>query len=115
MRKIKEGQKVICSESGVIGVVLKFYCPTACEEQTMVQTEDGREYHAPTRTWIPYTDGLNPKEIYCDELCHIGIDMGNGADMSARININPNKDPIREDIINILGKVLERKDKIINR
>ena len=45
------GDKVICADSGVVGIVIKFYYPTGCEEQTMVETEDGRRYHAPTRTW----------------------------------------------------------------
>lgn len=30
---------------------MKFYTPTACEKQTVVETADGRFYHAPTRTW----------------------------------------------------------------
>ena len=51
MSNIKIGDKVICIESGVSGVVVKQYYPTACEEQTMVKTPDGRLYHAPTRTW----------------------------------------------------------------
>lgn len=42
---------VICRKSGVIGKVIKIYVPTACEEQTMVMTEDGRKYHAPTSYW----------------------------------------------------------------
>ena len=41
------GDKVRCISSGVIGYVVKFYTPTACEEQTMVETADGRFYHAP--------------------------------------------------------------------
>ena len=45
------GDKVICVSSGVIGVVEKFYTPTTCAEQTMVITQDGRKYHAPTREW----------------------------------------------------------------
>ena len=45
------GDKVICKASGVIGIVEKFYVPTACAEQTMVITDDGRRYHAPTSEW----------------------------------------------------------------
>ncbi len=48
------GERVICSESGVIGDIIKFYRPTASEEQIMVKTLDGRKYHAPARTWRPY-------------------------------------------------------------
>lgn len=36
----------------VSGVVIKQYCPTACEEQTMIRCIDGREFHAPTRFFI---------------------------------------------------------------
>ena len=52
MRSFEIGDLVICIESGVIGRVLRFYVPTACEEQTMVLTRDGRQYHAPTRMWM---------------------------------------------------------------
>lgn len=46
------GDKVICTETGVYGIVEEFYYPTTCAEQTMVRTEDGRKYHAPTSTWV---------------------------------------------------------------
>ena len=48
----KIGDRVKCILSGVEGVVIKQYYPTACEQQTMVQCDDGRLYHAPTRTFI---------------------------------------------------------------
>ena len=50
-RKINIGDKVICGISGVIGIVEKFYYPTACKEQTMIICADGRRYHAPTDTF----------------------------------------------------------------
>lgn len=56
-RGFKIGEKIICEETGVAGICTKFYVPTACEEQTMVETGDGRFYHAPTRTWKRY-DGM---------------------------------------------------------
>lgn len=49
---IKIGDSVICVESGVYGIVIKQYYPTACEQQTMIQCDDGRKYHAPTRTFV---------------------------------------------------------------
>lgn len=53
MNRIFEiGDKVKCIESGVCGIVTRFYYPTACAEQTMVRTEDGRQYHAPTSMWV---------------------------------------------------------------
>lgn len=51
MRRFDIGDKIRCYESGARGICVKFYTPTACEEQTMVETADGRFYHAPTRTW----------------------------------------------------------------
>lgn len=50
-RRFNIGDRIICIESGVVGKCIKFYIPTACEEQTMVITYDGRKYHAPTREW----------------------------------------------------------------
>ena len=46
--KIHIGDKVICTASGVTGIVIKQYIPTASEEQTMIMCADGRKYHAPT-------------------------------------------------------------------
>lgn len=50
-RRFNIGDRIICVTSGVIGTCIKFYIPTSCEEQTMVVTDDGRRYHAPTREW----------------------------------------------------------------
>lgn len=65
---VKIGEKVICFESGVVGIVVKKYYPTACEEQTMIETEDGRLYHAPTRTFGKYQNGRIAKQTIIDEL-----------------------------------------------
>lgn len=51
MRSFDIGDEIINIQTGVVGKCIKFYVPTACEEQTMVVTEDGRKYHAPTSTW----------------------------------------------------------------
>lgn len=69
MRAFNKGDKVICTVSGVVGTVVRFYIPTACEEQTLVNTSNGKQYHAPTRTWRLYTDGLKPNNIIYDEKC----------------------------------------------
>ena len=48
----KVGDKVYCIALyyyGVCGRVIKQYCPTACEQQTLIQCSDGRQFHAPTR------------------------------------------------------------------
>lgn len=51
IRGFKIGDEVVCKTSGVVGTVIKFYVPTACAEQTMVETAEGRKYHAPTSEW----------------------------------------------------------------
>ena len=45
---IRVGDIVVCLSSGVRGVVVKQYFPTACDQQTMIRCPDGRLYHAPT-------------------------------------------------------------------
>ena len=50
-RKFNIGDRIMCMETGVVGKCIKFYIPTAYEEQTMVMTDDGRRYHAPTSLW----------------------------------------------------------------
>ncbi len=44
---IKVGDRVICV-TGVKGVVVQQYFPTASVQQTMIRTDDNRLYHAPT-------------------------------------------------------------------
>lgn len=46
------GDRVICTESGVVGKAIKFYYPTTCAEQTMILCDDGRKYHAPSTDFI---------------------------------------------------------------
>ena len=49
---IKIGDKVYCTNKeyyGVNGVVIKQYYPTASEHQTMIECDNGRLFHAPTR------------------------------------------------------------------
>ena len=41
------GDRVVCT-TGVKGVLIKQYYPTACAQQTMIRTDDDRLYHAPT-------------------------------------------------------------------
>ena len=50
MFDIKIGDKVVC-DTGVQGIVISQF-PTACEQQTMIATADGRKYHAPTRCFV---------------------------------------------------------------
>ena len=66
-RKFNIGDRVICKDSGVIGIVLRFYVPTSCPEQTLVKTDDGREYHAPTNTWNKCGINVKPKLLGSDE------------------------------------------------
>lgn len=46
------GDRVMQIDEKVIGEVIKFYTPTACEQQTMILCDDGRKYHAPSDTFI---------------------------------------------------------------
>ena len=50
--KIYIGDKVVCTASGVTGIVIRQYVPTASEEQIMIMCADGRKYHAPTRLFM---------------------------------------------------------------
>lgn len=50
MRRFNIGDKIRCTESGVRGICVKFYTPTACEEQTMVEYSNGERTAAPART-----------------------------------------------------------------
>lgn len=59
---IEIGDKVIDITSGIYGVVIKQYYPTACEQQTMIQCDDGRKYHAPTRCFVK-KDYVSDEEI----------------------------------------------------
>ena len=52
MRNFHLGDRVVCTTSGVCGRAILFYTPTGQEEQTMIFTDDGRKYHAPTSEWV---------------------------------------------------------------
>lgn len=88
MRNFDISDRVICVVSGVSGIVEKFYVPTSCEEQTMVLTDNGRRYHAPTRCWRR-----------CDEQCAKEAHYENG--ISAALPV------VRETMqINIGGEII---------
>ena len=53
MRNFHLGDRVVCTTSGIYGRAILFYTPTGQEEQTMIFTDDGRKYHAPTSEWAP--------------------------------------------------------------
>ena len=84
-RKFNIGEKVYCTESGVIGIAIKFYTPTSCAEQTMVKTDDGRKYHTPTSCWEAYKYGLIPSMTIMDE-CFFGINRTSVANIALNIN-----------------------------
>ena len=48
MLPVQVGDKVVCIPTGVRGTVVKQYYPTASTQQTMIRTENGLLYHAPT-------------------------------------------------------------------
>lgn len=47
------GDRVVCSAwPKARGTVIKQYYPTACPQQTMIQCDDGRLFHAPTTDFV---------------------------------------------------------------
>lgn len=48
MLPVRVGDRVVCISTGVRGTVVKQYYPTASAQQTMIRTENGLLYHAPT-------------------------------------------------------------------
>lgn len=62
-REFDIGDAVICKLSGVVGKIIKFYTPTSCAEQTLILTNDGREYHAPTSEFVKYMIGVDLSPI----------------------------------------------------
>lgn len=115
------GERVICSVNGVVGDIIKFYTPTACEKQIMVRTLDGRNYHAPISMWRPYQFGLKAKQVIVDEFVtnknQLIADAGQSASMSSaapvlretmKINVGENvvtvyKDDIEKELYKHLG------------
>lgn len=71
---LKLGDWVICTESGVVGQIINFYTPTACEEQIMVKTRDGIRYHAPKRLWKHYLFGTTATQVITDELAFMATE-----------------------------------------
>lgn len=67
-RNFELGDTIICESTNVVGKTIRFYKPTACEEQVMVRTEDGRKYHAPTRMWRKITKTVRLKIILSKKL-----------------------------------------------
>lgn len=86
MRKFDIGHKVYCKDSGVVGIVLRFYTPTSCEEQTMVSTPKGN-YHAPTSSWVSYLYGPTASSGIIDEACS-KVDLASGPDRTGVSVIN---------------------------
>lgn len=103
------GERVICSENGVVGDIVKFYKPTASEEQIMVRTLDGRKYHAPVRTWKPYQFGFTTDQLCLDEFAMIGLDLAHGKDMTGSL-LNPYGEYVIKFAEN-LGKRIKGKEK----
>lgn len=50
------GDRVMQIDDKVIGQVIKFYYPTACEQQTMILCDDGRKYHASSITFVKVSE-----------------------------------------------------------
>ncbi len=54
MNRIKIGDYVVCATypGKPKGIVIKQYYPTSCPQQTMIQCNDGRMFHAPTEDFV---------------------------------------------------------------
>ncbi|MEG1932084.1 MAG: hypothetical protein RR075_03130, partial [Pygmaiobacter sp.] len=80
---MKIGDKVYIPSNEISGTVVKQYYPTACEQQTMIRTEDGRFYHAPTRMF-----SMQEKESagYCVRCYHRHWCHGKRADWCPNYN-----------------------------
>lgn len=52
------GDEVIYNKFGVRGVVVKQYYPTASAQQTLIKTDDGRLFHAPTSEFVLYKERI---------------------------------------------------------
>lgn len=48
MEEIKIGDRAISMPDRIEGIVVSQYYPTACGQQTMIETDDGRLYNAPS-------------------------------------------------------------------
>lgn len=107
-RSFDIGDTVLCIESGVVGEVLSFYTPTSCEKQTMVLTDDGRKYHAPTNCWVKF-DGAkrkhSPSKLSMSGISSISIDFVNTNEPKVVIL---SKD-ISQSLVNDIRKALTNK------
>lgn len=56
---MNNGDIVANKINGIVGKVIKKYRPTASEEQIMVETLDGRKYHAPVSDWVKLVISVN--------------------------------------------------------
>lgn len=87
MDKLKFGDYVFCTETGVRGRIVKFYKPTGGEKQILVNTDDGMgQYHAPARLWKLYSTNY----LIGKTAAHIVIDEYVSADIeSCQSLLNP--------------------------
>lgn len=49
---IKIGDMVMCTVSGIIGVVIEQFYPRDRAQQTIIRCHDGKKYFAPTSNFI---------------------------------------------------------------
>ncbi len=59
MKKFMVGDYIICNITGISGICIRFFQPTAQQEQAMVLTIDGRLYHAPVSEWSLINCGVS--------------------------------------------------------
>lgn len=110
-REINIGDTVLCTESGVVGVVLGFYPRKFHDEQTMVLTDDRRKYHAPTCVWVKYD-----VEPFYGDIKGPGYSTCNTDDKSVICVANDVKMDVSMNIFKIVTEVIDSHiQKLINR
>lgn len=62
MLPVQVGDRVVCIPTGIRGEVVKQYYPTASVQQTMIRTENGLLYHAPTYDFRKEEENKNAEE-----------------------------------------------------
>lgn len=108
-RDIKPGDLVINKNTGMVGIVLRFYKPTACKEQTVILVQKDLknhsysygEYHAPTDEWKTFSYGTKAKCTIVDEFNDI-----NKYCERELLNDKP-KNIIEEVLLKIKNEILE--------
>jgi hypothetical protein len=80
---LKIGDWVICAKRGIVGQIVKMYIRNEDEQQIIVRTRSGRNYHEHANNWKPYQFGTTTNRICMDELAFMNGDprLGRAAEL----------------------------------